>query len=62
MELWVVVELALVVAGGGDDSGVLVGPDVLGLDPWPWEIGDFGFWPLVVPIVGLTAVFGLAVG
>src|SRR6266581_8009379 len=57
LEFWVVVELAFVVAGGGDDSGVLVGPDV-GLDPR--EIGGFGFWSLVVPIVGLTVVFGLA--
>lgn len=61
LEFWVVrvVELALVVAGGGDDSGVLAGPDA-GLDPR--EIGDFGFWSLVVLIVGLTVVFELAVG
>ena len=58
VEFWVIVELA-VDAGGGDDFGVSV--DV-GKDPL--ELSDFGFWSLVVPIVrvGLTDVFGLAVG
>jgi len=53
----VVVGLVVVVADGGDDLGVLLGP---GLDPR--ELGDFGFWLLVVPVVRVTVVFGLDVG
>ena len=55
VEIRVVVKVAVVVAGGGDDFRVLV--DVSD----PWEMADFGFWRLVVPVVGLTGVFGLPV-
>jgi len=52
-----VVELAVVVVVGGDkDFG---GFADVGLNAW--GIGDFDFW-LVVPIVGLTDVFGWDVG
>ena len=55
---WLVVELAVIFVGGDEDFGGFV--DV-GLDAR--EIGDFGFWWLVVPnIVGLTDVFGRDVG
>ena len=57
MEFWVVVELVAVVASGGDDFGVVVVD--IGWDAW--EIGDFGFWWLDVPIVGLADVFELVV-
>jgi|SRR6266498_5557097 len=52
MEFRVVVDLAVVVAGGGDDFGVLV--DV-GSDSR--EIGDFGFWL----VVSLTDIFGVGI-
>jgi len=43
--------------GGGDDFGVFV--DV---GKGPLENDDFGFWSLIVFIVGLTDVFGLTLG
>ena len=49
--------VVVVVAGGGEDFAVL-----LGSESDPLELGDFGFFWLVVPIVGLTVVFGLVVG
>ena len=41
--LWFVVGFVLVVAGGGDDFGILLGP---GWDPR--ELGDVCSWSLVV--------------
>src|SRR5438445_7207012 len=49
---WVVVGLVVLV-GGGEDFGVF--SDV---ESDPLEIGNFGFLSLVVPIVGLTDLFG----
>jgi len=49
--------VVVVVAGGDDDFAVL-----LGSESDPRELRDFGFFWLVVPIVGLTVVFGLVVG
>ena len=53
----VVVELVVVVAGGGEDLGV-----PLGLRSDPLELSDFDSWLLVVSIVGMTVGFELDAG
>ena len=54
--LWFVVGFVVVVASGGDDFGILLGP---GWDPR--ELGDVCSWSLVVPVIGMTVVFGMDV-